>query len=162
MTKNSFCINCGTGLEASSKFCGKCGHSVGGAIEIQPTDLSTNLTIDSTKTENDVLGWVGLALGLVIGVPAFLSVIDLPAEATYVTFNLTLDNILKGGWYTWYSGALAFSMKTMIDSGFGSNKSGMDASTFRTILWIVTGLCVGMAWPAIKNGLRKFIKDVTN
>ena len=160
----SFCINCGSGLIQSSKFCGKCGHPVGNFIENDLGAESNEVLAEPNKEEINYGYWTGLAFAAVIGFSAFLSVIDLPADAGYVTFNLTVDNILNGGWYTWYSGPSAFSVKLMVESGNGTGayKSGMDASTFRTILWIVIGLCVGMAWPAFKNGLRKFIKDVTN
>ncbi len=161
MTGNSFCINCGTALVASSKYCGNCGHLVGGEIENQIPVSSEKLTIEPTKKENQFFTWACLTFGFVVGITALISVFELPAEATYITFNLTLDKILNGGWYTWYSGTLAFSMKTMIESGVGPEKSGMDASTFRTIHWLVIGLCVGLSWPAFKSGLRNFIKDVT-
>ncbi len=127
----------------------------------ESTQVAADAPAAEEKVENDFVYWVGLFFAAVIGFTAFLSVLDLPAEATYVTFNLTLDSVFNGGWYTWYSGALAFSMKTMVDSGYGPSESGMDASTFRTILWVVIGLCVGTAGPALKRGLRRFIKDVT-
>ena len=164
MPDASFCINCGSGLIQSSKFCGKCGHPVGDIIENDLDPEKNEVLMEPKKEEINYGYWVAFAFASVIGFTAFLCVIDLPADAGYVTFNLTVDNILNGGWYTWYSGPSAFSVKLMVESGNGTGayKSGMDASTFRTILWIVTGLCVGMAWPAFKNGLRKFIKDVTN
>jgi len=161
MTGNNFCTNCGTGLVASSRYCGKCGHLVGSEIGVQIPILREKQIIKPTKKEDVFFSLAFLAFALVIGVTALISLIELPAEATYVTFNLTLDKIINGGWYTWYSGALAFSTKTMIESGYGPEKSGMDASTFRTIHWLVIGLSVGLSWPAFKSGLRNFIKDVT-
>ena len=164
MLDNSFCINCGSGLIQSSKFCGKCGHPVGDIIENE-LDVETNeVSVEPKKQEINYGYWVGFSFAAVIGFSAVLNLINLPADAGYVTFDLTIDRILNGGWYTWYSGTWAFSVKQIVESGNGSTlyKSGMDASTFRTILWIVAGLCVGMVWPAFKNGLRKFIKDVTN
>ena len=164
MPNNSYCINCGSGLIQSSKFCGKCVHPVGDIIENDLVAETNEESVEPKKEEINYGYWVGFSFAAVIGFTAFLNVIDLPADAGYVTFNLTIDNILNGGWYTWYSGSWAFSVKVIVESGIESSlyKSGMDASTFRTILWIVTGLCVGVAWPAFKNGLRKFIKDVTN
>lgn len=158
---STFCIECGKKLAEGAKFCGSCGLSVEKPLKENFQQNDTSLSAEPATQGNDYLSWVGLGIAAVVGVSAFITIIELPSEATYVTFNMTIDNILNGGWFTWYSGGLAVSTKIMVDSGFGPSKSGMDASTFRTILWVITGLCVGMSWPATKNGIRKFIRDVT-
>ena len=166
MPAASFCINCGSGLIETSKFCANCGHSVGRVIENESETIKTEEFPDSKKEEIHYFSWAGIIFAAVIGISAFFSVMSLPSDAGYVTFNLTVDNILNGGWYYWYTGSSALAMKFTVESGYEPNKSGMDASTFRWILWSVTSFstafCIGMAGPAFKNGLRKFIKDVTN
>ena len=97
MLDNSFCINCGSGLIQSSKFCGKCGHPVGDIIENDLDGETNEVSVEPKKEEINYGYWVGFSFAAVIGFTAFLSVIDLPADAGYVTFNLTIDNILNGG-----------------------------------------------------------------
>jgi hypothetical protein len=149
-----FCTECGSQFEQDSKFCAKCGKKLN-AVE---TSSESPLASQETKSEplpllqpgeakNNPWNWLIAGIAGVIGVTALQSALSMPSQAEYVTFNLTFDNLMNGGWYTWYSGLPAMAMKLQ--------GSGMDAGYLRMILWAITGFSLSLIWPLVKASINK-------
>lgn len=148
-----FCTECGSQVENDSKFCAKCGKRVAAietSSEAPPTshDASNSLfNLQSEATKNNPWSWLIAGLAAIVGLTALQSALSMSSQAEYVTFNLTFETLINGGWYTWYSGLPAMAMKLQ--------GSGMDAGILRIILWAITGFCFALIWPLVKAAINK-------
>ena len=142
----NFCSKCGTGRSDEQLFCSNCG------LKFQVDSFSANTTEKPLQPEfgntKRIYPWITLGIAAIIGIPALQSAIGMPSQAEYVTFDLTFDHLINGGWYIWYSGDSAIMAKF-------TKPGGMEASTLRLILWFISGFSLSLAAPAIKNWLRK-------
>ena len=154
MSEINFCSKCGTEVKSAGNFCVACGSQLG----VESTSALKDPQVNSTSNVSNsisVTAWIGVAFAFIIGIPSFQSAVGMPSQAEYVTFNFTFNNLINGGWYTWYSGSSALVARL-------ADASGMEASTLRLILWFITGFSFSLAAPALKLWIRRFVKDVTN
>ena len=159
-----FCTECGSQSQEDSKFCARCGTRLANVNNSSESPLTSRDITDSSlssvepeELKNDrwnlesvvesVGTWFGAGIVGVIGVTALQSALSMPSQAEYVTFSITFDNLMNGGWYIWYSGLPAMAMKLQ--------GSGMDASTLQLILWAITGFSFSLIWPLVKTSLNK-------
>jgi hypothetical protein len=148
-----FCTECGSRVESDSKFCAKCGKKVS-AFETSSDSLSNSQdvpisfsNVQSEETKSNPWSWLVAGVAAVVGLTALQSALSMSSQAEYVTFTLTFETLINGGWYTWYSGLPAMAMKLQ--------GSGMDAGVLRIILWAITGFCFALIWPLIKAAINK-------
>lgn len=128
---------CGASVVTSANYCSTCGSPQSNS-EIQPP------TEDSqSKRSTNIGNWIMVGLFGAIGLVALESALTMPTQAEYVTFAITFDNLMYGGWYTWYSGLSALAME--IQGG------GMKASTLRLILWATTGFSFSLIFQIFKK-----------
>ncbi|MFM1985254.1 MAG: zinc-ribbon domain [Actinomycetota bacterium] len=140
----NYCSDCGKPIVKDAFFCANCGK------KLISDDSTQNHESPEQKNSSNVAtySWVGVGIALIIGIPAIQSAIGMPSQAEYVTFDFSINHLLNGGWYTWYSGDSAITAKFL--SG-----GGMDASNFRLILWVVSGFAFSFAAPQIKAWFRR-------
>lgn len=148
-----FCTECGSKFEESSKFCAKCGNQLRkleshlNLPETSNINISTEANVTTNNSKSNFGVWLVVGFVGVVGITALQSVISMPSQAEYVTFSLTFDHLLNGGWYIWYSGLPAMAMKLQ--------GSGMDANYLRMILWAICGFSISLIWPILKTTYKK-------
>ena len=146
MAQVKFCPSCGTQMGQIGKYCSECGSNVEKVFNPEKIDTQPAKPISKIKSTSTA-NWVGFGIGMIVGLTALQSALEMPAQAEYVTFDFTFDHIMNGGWYIWYSGSEALAARYL--SG-----GGMEASTLKMILWFVTGFGLSMTGPAIKSWLK--------
>ncbi len=157
----NFCSNCGEAAVSTARFCSKCGTAYVAIAPVpvapEPTQIPIMIKPAPVKQPVGVSGlqWVGIVIGLFVGGTALENAISMPSVAEYVTLNITPSTLIGGGWFHWYSGDYALLAQT-------SDPGGMSASTWRTILWFLTGFGFSLAGPGIKQGIRKSVREVSN
>ncbi len=142
---SNFCSQCGTARTDEQIFCSNCGRKFHG--ETTSTSSKESPFHPEIVASKSVYPWISLGVAAIIGFPALQSAIGMPTQAEYVTFDFTLDNMINGGWYIWYSGDSAIMAKF-------TKSGGMEASTLRLILWFISGFSLSLAFPALRNLLQ--------
>lgn len=141
----SFCVQCGEALATDTKFCGSCGTKLGAPAKVESQNIQTteatvnNESLETYPKSAAFASWAAVAGSAVIGLTALTSALDMPSEASYVTFDLTFENLMNGGWYLWYSGLAAEAIKIY-------GPFGMDAGVLKFILWGIAGFSFTSAW----------------
>ena len=140
----NYCPECGKQVLKDAVFCVSCGQKLISDASAQSFSSPEEISSPSGISYS----WIGVAIAVIIGIPAMQSAIGMPSQAEYVTFDFTLDHLLNGGWYVWYSGDSAIMAKFVTGGG-------MDASNLRLILWFISGFAFAFAAPQIKAWFRR-------
>ena len=143
---SNFCSQCGMARTDEQLFCSNCGRKF--QDESNSTKSNESPLQPEVEISKSIYPWISLGIAAVIGIPALQSAIGMPSQAEYVTFDFTVDHVINGGWYIWYSGDSAIMAKF-------TKSGGMEASTLRLILWFISGFSLSLVAPAVKNWLRK-------
>ena len=140
----NFCPECGKQILKDAVFCVSCGHNLVSEAPTEEISSSSQSSVDKGLEYT----WIGVGVAVIIGIPAMQSAIGMPSQAEYVTFDFTLNHLLYGGWYVWYSGDSAIMAKYVTGGG-------MDASNLRLILWFISGFAIAFAIPQVKAWFRR-------